>query len=105
MTVETSGTACHGTPDRAQIRPAAAVWRPYGEETVVTVVSSSRTFLLSSKATVLWNCLVTGARPGELAARLTAVFGLEPGKARGDVDDFLAFCSAHGLVRPGEQSG
>lgn len=73
-------------------------WRTVGEDTVVLDLDGSEYISINASATVLWPLLAAGATRASLAAALTDRFGLDKETADRDVDAFVAWLRARGLL-------
>jgi len=82
-----------------RLRPDA-VWREAGDE--VIAIDHGLTTYVSTRGSgaVLWRDLRDGARPGELAARLVADYGIERARAESDVAVFLDELDRMGFLEP-----
>lgn len=80
------------------LRDHGLTWRAVDGEVVLLDLGSSRYFSVNSSGSLLWALLARGATDSELAAELERAYGLEPGQAGSDVNDFLRSLNSYGLL-------
>lgn len=81
-----------------RLRGRELTWRDVEGEIVALDLATSVYFSSSGSGAVLWHLLARGATREQLAEALVGRFGIDPARARGDVDAFLAELDEHGLV-------
>jgi hypothetical protein len=85
--------------DQRRLRPDAA-WREADGE-VIGIDQHLTTYVSTRGAgALLWEQLVDGATPEQLANRLVATYGIEPERAERDVAVFLGELEQHGFLEP-----
>ena len=89
-----------GIPVR--LRPDRLVWRRAGSEVIALDLERSEYLAANGSAAHLWDALVAGATPGELASALCERFEIAPETARADVEKLVdQLGAADLLVRTG----
>ncbi len=83
------------------LRSSGVTWRLVDGEVVVLDLVSSRYFSVNGPGSRLWELLDRGASPADLEDALQRAYGLEPERARTDVQTFLGKLVAFGLLTPG----
>lgn len=73
-------------------------WRALDGEVIALDLGESVYLSANSSGALLWEALARGATRGELEAVLTETYELDPGRAREDVEAFLADAEARGLL-------
>jgi hypothetical protein len=81
-----------------KIRGDDLSWRQIGDEIIVLDLRSNAYLSINRSGTALWAMLVDGSTPTTMAARLESEFGVEGGRARADVEAFVAMLNDRGLL-------
>jgi hypothetical protein len=74
------------------------VWREAGDEIVALYEEPGRYVSTNAAGSVLWRALADGASREDLVRELVAGFGIDPGRAARDVDEYLAELEEKGLL-------
>jgi hypothetical protein len=81
-----------------RLREADVVWRTVDDEVIVLDTRTWSYVSVNDTGGVLWDSLVAGATVGELAAKLSAAFGIDEATARADAGNFVDALDRHGLL-------
>lgn len=74
------------------------VFERFGEEIVVVNLKSGLYYSLNPTASVIWDCLVHGMRPGSIASRMAQSHGRDPEPLKQTVLDFVHRLAAEELI-------
>lgn len=85
--------------DELKLRDADLSWRQIGDEVVVLDLRSNVYLSINQSGVALWGMLVDGGTPTTMAECLVSEFGVEPQRARVDVDAFVTMLSERGLLQ------
>ena len=83
---------------RLRLDPAAVQWRLLEDEVLAVDFANSRYLGVNPSGALLWPLLAEGTTAPQLVSALTERWGLEPARASGDVDSFIAWLDAEGLL-------
>ena len=81
-----------------KIREDDLSWRQVGDEVIVLDLRSNAYLSINETGTALWEMLVEGSTAPTMASRLVADYGVEEGRARADIEEFLAMLARRGLL-------
>ena len=73
-------------------------WRALDGEVIALDLGESVYLSANSSGALLWEALARGVTRADLEAILLEAYGLDPGRARSDVDAFLADAESLGLL-------
>lgn len=82
-----------------RLREADLSWRQVGDEIIVLDLRSNAYLSINQSGTTLWQMLVDGSDPIAMTTRLVSNFDLDEGRARADVDAFIAMLAERDLLR------
>jgi hypothetical protein len=85
-------------PETLRLRPGALEWRLVEGEIVVLDLNRSEYLIVNRTGTTLWHLLAEGASPADMVTHVVETYGLDPMRARADVETFLAALSARQLL-------
>jgi hypothetical protein len=83
-----------------RLRDEDLEWREADGEILVLDRGAGRYFAVTSSGALLWRLLAGGTRPEVLVDTLTERYGIETGRARADVQQFVEWLTARGLLVP-----
>lgn len=83
---------------RVQLNPEALQWRLLEGEVLAIDLANSQYLAVNPSGALLWPLLAEGATEDELTRALAEHFGLEPRRARADVEGFLGWLDAQSLL-------
>src|SRR5690348_7943175 len=86
------------TSSTISLRPDGLAWRVVDKEVVLLDLRASRYFSVNNSGTLLWRLLAEGSTPARLSGELARTYGLDGGRARIDVDRFVAKLDSRGLL-------
>jgi hypothetical protein len=78
----------------------SVTWRKTGAEAVILDLESSNYYSANETGTYVWEQFSAGRKPEKIADALADEYGIEPGQARRDVEDFLKDLARFKIVRP-----
>ena len=81
-----------------QLRPNALTWHVVGTDVVVLDLEGSVYLKLNDSGRVLWERLAEAADANSLAAALVDAYGIEEGRAKADVEEFVGELRRRGLL-------
>jgi len=81
-----------------RLREEGLSWRALDGEVIALDLGESVYLSANSSGALLWEALARGATRADLEAILLEAYGLDPGRARSDVDAFLADAESLGLL-------
>ena len=82
-----------------KLRDADLSWSQVGDEVIVLDLRSNAYLSINQTGTSLWEMLVDGSTPATMAEHLVSEFGVEPERARADVEAFVAMLAERDLLR------
>jgi Coenzyme PQQ synthesis protein D (PqqD) len=83
---------------KLRLRNEDLAWRMVDDEVVAVDLRTSTYLNTNGSGAVLWRALADGATNEELVARLVEEFGIDPDRARADVDRFLEAARGRALL-------
>jgi hypothetical protein len=83
---------------RVQLNPEALQWRLLEGEVLAIDLANSRYLAVNPSGALLWPLLADGATEEELSKALGEHFGLEPQRAKADVEGFLRWLDSQSLL-------
>ena len=81
-----------------RLRDSDLVWREVDGEVIVLHKGSWAYLSVNGSGAALWERLAAGATADELAQLLISRFGIDGGRAAGDVERFVSELDRYGLV-------
>ena len=84
--------------DKVSLRSDDLAWRVVEHELIAIDIRESTYLAANSTGTLLWETLSAGATPADLAGVLVETYGIDPDRARDDVESFLQDLRERGIL-------
>lgn len=85
-------------PETVRLRRRSLEWRLVEGEVVVLDLERSEYLVVNRCGTMLWHLLAEGASRADMAGHIVERYGIDPTRARADVETFLAALTARRLL-------